>query len=121
MAVVARLSEIFAGFAAQRKLPHWRRDPFRDPRGTSPAGEGGEAKREVVLFADTFNRYFEPENIEAAMRVLAAAGYRVHLPKPLAGRRPLCCGRTFLSVGLIEEARREAERTVAALAPFLAR
>jgi len=55
------------------------------------------------------------------MRVLAAAGYRVHLPKPLAGRRPLCCGRTFLSVGLVEEARREAERTVAALAPFVAR
>jgi Fe-S oxidoreductase len=124
LAVVARLSEMFAGFAAQRKLPRWRMDPFRDPRGvdgTLPAREGGEPKREVVLFADTFNRYFEPENIEAAMRVLAAAGYRVHLPKPLAGRRPLCCGRTFLSVGLVEEARREAERTVAALAPFVAR
>ena len=31
--------------------------------------------REVVLFADTFNRYFEPENIEAALGVLTAAGY----------------------------------------------
>jgi Fe-S oxidoreductase len=75
----------------------------------------------VVRLADTFNRYFEPENIESALRVLAAAGYRVHLPKPLGGRRPLCCGRTFLSVGLVEEARREAERTVAALAPYVAR
>src|SRR5262249_50827589 len=34
--------------------------------------------------------------------------------------RPLCCGRTFLSVGLVEQARREAERCVAALAPFVA-
>ena len=35
--------------------------------------------------------------------------------------RPLCCGRTFLSVGLVEEARAEAKRLVAALAPFAAR
>jgi Fe-S oxidoreductase len=125
----AKLSEPLVGFAAQRKLPRWRRDPFRDPRdaaGASTAGRGGQSGREqsgrdVVLFADTFNRYFEPENIEAALRVFAAAGYRVHLPKPLAGRRPLCCGRTFLSVGLVAEARREAERTVAALAPYVAR
>jgi len=53
--------------------------------------------------------------------VLAAAGYRVHLPQAAAGGRPLCCGRTFLSVGLVDEARREAERTVAALAPYVAR
>ena len=44
-------------------------------------------RREVVLFADTFNRYFEPENIEAALGVLAAAGYRVHLPQPVDGAR----------------------------------
>jgi Fe-S oxidoreductase len=31
----------------------------------------------------------------------------------------LCCGRTFLSVGKVDEARREAERTLAALAPFV--
>jgi FAD/FMN-containing dehydrogenase/Fe-S oxidoreductase len=120
----AKLSESWTGFAAQRKLPRWRSDPFRDPghaNGASTADEGGHAGREVVLFADTFNRYFEPENIEAALQVFAAAGYRVHLPKPLAGGRPLCCGRTFLSVGLVAQARFEAERTVAALAPFVAR
>jgi Fe-S oxidoreductase len=54
--------------------------------------------------------------------VLAAAGYEVHLPKPPdGGSRPLCCGRTFLAVGLIDEARREAERCVAALAPLAGR
>ena len=74
---------------------------------------------QVALFADTFNRYFEPENITAALAVLAAAGCGVHFPN--AGGRPLCCGRTFLAVGLVEEARREAERCVAALAPFAAR
>jgi Fe-S oxidoreductase len=78
--------------------------------------------REVVLLADTFNRYFERENLDAAVTVLRAAGYIVHTPKPADGStRPLCCGRTFLSVGRVDQAKREAERVVAALAPFVAR
>ena len=84
------------------------------------AGHDGE--KEVVLFADTFNRYFERENLDAALAVLQAAGYRVHLATPSDGTsRPLCCGHTFLSVGQVDEAKTEAERTLAALAPFVAR
>jgi FAD/FMN-containing dehydrogenase/Fe-S oxidoreductase len=109
-------SERYLGLSARRSLPRWRADPWREPARTP----GAEA-RPVVFFADTFNRYFEPENIEAALRVLAAAGYGVHLPKPPDGARPLCCGRTFLAVGLLDEARREAERCASALAPFLGR
>ena len=46
----------------------------------------------------------------------------MHLPTPVdRSRRPLCCGRTFLSVGLVEQARAEAERTLAALEPYVAR
>jgi Fe-S oxidoreductase len=68
----------------------------------------------VLLFADTFNRAFEPRNLRAAVRVLAAAGYRAVVPR---GR--LCCGRTYLSAGLVERARAEMRRTVAALAGSL--
>jgi FAD/FMN-containing dehydrogenase/Fe-S oxidoreductase len=108
-------SERYAGLSARRSLPRWRADAWREPSRFPGAAE----PRSVVFFADTFNRYFEPENIEAALAVLAAGGYTVHLPKPADGAgRPLCCGRTFLAVGLIDEARREAERCVAALAPF---
>jgi FAD/FMN-containing dehydrogenase/Fe-S oxidoreductase len=118
-----RASEVFAGFSARRSLPKWRADIYRDrsdwryarPEDAAPA-------REVVLFADTFNRYFERENLDDAMRVLVAGGYRVHAARPADGdARPLCCGRTFLSAGLIDEARREMERTLAALAPFVRR
>jgi Fe-S oxidoreductase len=118
---VARLSERLTGFAAQRKLPRWRSDAFRDSAARAPRQRNGESGREVVLFADTFNRYFEPENVEAAIAVLTAARYRVHLPKPLDGARPLCCGRTFLSAGLVDEARAEAERTLTAFAPYVDR
>jgi Fe-S oxidoreductase len=37
------------------------------------------------------------------------------------GERPLCCGRTFLAVGLVDEAKAEARRMLVALAPFVAR
>ncbi len=112
----AQLSEAIAGFSAQRTLPKWRPDYFRDDDDSSLQGTG----RDVVLFADTFNRYFERENIDAAMTVLNAAGYRVHVAKPADSGRPLCCGRTFLAIGKVDEARREAERTLAVLAPFVA-
>jgi Fe-S oxidoreductase len=73
------------------------------------------------LFADTFNRAFERENLDAALRVLVAAGYRVHIPRPADGDRPLCCGRTFLSAGLVDHARAELDRLVTTYAPFAAR
>jgi len=44
--------------------------------------------------------------------VLAAAGYRVVMPR--AGARPLCCGRTWFAAGMFERARAEARRTLAA-------
>jgi FAD/FMN-containing dehydrogenase/Fe-S oxidoreductase len=111
------LLERVAGISAQRALPEWRRDVF------SPAGEvfGPANGREVVLFADTFNRAYERENLDAALRVLVAGGYRVHLPKPADAGRPLCCGRTFLSAGLVDHARTELDRLVATYAPFAAR
>jgi len=112
-----KMSEAIAGFSAQRSLPKWRSDWFSEIR-SSANGKG--TGRQVVVFADTFNRYFERENIDAALAVLAAAGYRVTVAAPLDGARPLCCGRTFLSVGKVSEARQEMERTLAALAPFAA-
>ena len=77
---------------------------------------------EVALFADTFTTWFEPENARAAVRVLEAAGFRVRAAAPPRGeRRPLCCGRTFLAAGLVEEAGRELARTLSALASFIER
>jgi FAD/FMN-containing dehydrogenase/Fe-S oxidoreductase len=112
-----RLLERVAGVSAKRDLPVWRRDTFQ-PGTTAFGPENG---REVVLFADTFNRAYERENLDDAIQVLVAGGYRVHVPRPADGGRPLCCGRTFLSAGLVGEARDELDRVVATLAPFAAR
>ena len=97
------------GFAASRDLPEWRSDAFWDGEAAAPPAPRGD----VLLLADTFNRYFEPENLRAAVRVLRAAGYRAVLPEVKG--RPLCCGRTYLAAGQVDKARAEARRTMAAL------
>jgi FAD/FMN-containing dehydrogenase/Fe-S oxidoreductase len=112
-----KLFERVAGISAQRALPQWRRDVF----SSDAEAIGPKDGREVVLFADTFNRAYERENLDAALRVLVEAGCRVHIPRPTDGSRPLCCGRTFLSVGLVEHARAELDRLVATCAPFALR
>src|SRR5215471_3272298 len=122
--LLARLGERLLGLSSARKLPHWSGRPYRcdatgpHPNPRPPAGEGREGAREVMLWVDTFNRYFEPENARAAERVLRRAGYRVLCPDPASGR-PLCCGRSFLAAGLVEEARSEAQRMIDALAAYV--
>ena len=107
--------------ATRRECPTVEPDsPFTSgggDRADGATGQGSETvesdhpltapgnRPEVVLFADTFTTWFEPENARAAVRVLEAAGFRVRPATPPSGeRRPLCCGRTFLAAGLVEEA-----------------
>ncbi|WP_050605893.1 FAD-binding and (Fe-S)-binding domain-containing protein [Ruegeria sp. 6PALISEP08] len=108
---LAKLTEKFSGFTETRDLPKWHARPFKD------AEVAPQEAPEAVLFADTFNRYFEPENLRATLKVLRAANVPVQIASPAKGERPLCCGRTFLSAGLIEEAKQEAQRLVDALLP----
>jgi FAD/FMN-containing dehydrogenase/Fe-S oxidoreductase len=108
---LARWTEKRFGLAAKRSLPKFRADIFQDVEA-----QGGEGMRgDVFLLADTFNRNFEPENLRAAVRVLAAAGYRVRAAEHPKSARPLCCGRTYLAAGMVPEARREAKRLLDAL------
>ena len=93
------------GFAAGRTLPAFRADAFRDREAPSTG--------DVIVFADCFNRHFEPENLRAALRVLRAAGCTPMVAR--AGTRPLCCGRTYLAAGMVDHARAEARRTLTAL------
>ncbi|MFC6774401.1 FAD-binding and (Fe-S)-binding domain-containing protein [Methylobacterium gregans] len=115
---LARLSERVAGLSARRSLPRWGRPWQETGEFAHPQDVAGEF-RDIVLFGDTFNRAFEPENLEAAERVLRTAGYRLHRVAAPRGRRPLCCGRTYLASGQTEQARAEARRTLAALLPYV--
>ena len=109
---VQRAGKRWLGFSGKRSLPAWRRKTFlgslRNSRSSGPKGE-------VVLLVDTFSNYFEPENVRAALAVLDRAGYGIHIARADGDARPLCCGRTFLAAGMVDEARAEARRMLAAL------
>jgi FAD/FMN-containing dehydrogenase/Fe-S oxidoreductase len=123
------LGEKWFGFAASRHLPEWRRDTFdrqmqAPALATTAASQKGERVTledcDVVLWADTFNNAYEPEHLKAALAVMQHRGLRVAL-SGAAAAEPLCCGRTALSVGQIDEAKAHAQKTLAALAPAIAR
>jgi len=115
---LAGLTERLTGLSAKRALPRWRSDAFRDDE--LPALQVTPTPNTVVLFADTFDRYFEPENLRAAVKVLTALGHDVRSAQPAGDGRPLCCGRTHLATGAVARARAEARRLLDALAPALA-
>jgi len=107
---LARQVASLFGIDSRRELPKVTHKTFsrrfRDlPQGTGP--------KEIALFNDTWNEYQRPEIGEGAVRLFAAAGARVHLPKVV------CCGRPMLSEGLIDEARENARRNLDLLAPLL--
>lgn len=109
------------GFAPQRSLPRFRTPFLSGASGTvTPRAAADGTVKEVLLFVDTFNNNMEPENARAAQQVLEAAGYTVHF-NTRAGERPVCCGRTFLAAGLVDQAKEEARRMLDTFRPFVER
>lgn len=83
------------------------------------AHEAEPVIRSVALLADTFNSNFEPGNLEATVEVLEGLGYVVEVIRATDGGGPVCCGRTLLAAGLVEEARKEAWRVLEAVRTHL--
>ncbi len=99
--VLGSIAKLAAGVAAERSLPRFAARPFHRayaPQAAEPLG------RPVVLWPDTFNNYFEPDNLAAAVEVLESTGYQPVLP-----RRPLCCGRPLYATGMLDLAKRQLE------------
>jgi FAD/FMN-containing dehydrogenase/Fe-S oxidoreductase len=118
-----RLGERLLGLSAARTLPRWRPDTFWRARGELPWASraqvlqaGAAGGKAAVLLVDTFNGAFEPENAVAAARVLQAGGYLVHALEKRG--RPYCCGRTYLSGGMLDRARDKAAELLGALEEF---
>ncbi|HWD92170.1 MAG TPA: FAD-linked oxidase C-terminal domain-containing protein [Verrucomicrobiae bacterium] len=101
-------SKLF-GITSRRKLPRfaWQRfDRWFAKREKPPAPSRGR----VVLWDDTFVRYYEPKIGASAVAVLEAAGFQVELAN---GRK--CCGRPAFSQGNLNEAARLGSHNLALL------
>jgi Fe-S oxidoreductase len=118
--LMAKLSEKLLGLSSQRSLPQWQAQHFFNTRSQGATREEVlKAAKPVVLFVDTFNGYFESDIARAALKVLQTAGYTVHIAtKTASDGKHLCCGRTYLSVGMVEQARAKAKEVIDSLLPF---
>jgi Fe-S oxidoreductase len=121
--LLARLGEKLLGFSARRSLPKWHREHFfNDIPVTVTRMELAGAAKPLVLFVDTFTGYFESLNARCAVKVLQAAGYTVHVAtKQQDDGKHLCCGRTYLASGMVDEAKAKAREVLDSLLPFAER
>ena len=111
------------GLSSKRTLPQWQTQTFfNSVIKTATRDEVLAASKPAVLFVDTFNGYFESKNALAALKVLQAAGYTVHVAsKSAPDGKALCCGRTYLASGMVDHAKAKATELVNALLPFAAK
>ena len=134
---IAKLQEWIMGISAQRSLPVWKSKTFwnqtpKESKMSSYQFSPDELSKQkgVVLFADTFNAYFEDENLQAALKVLEAGGYQVHIPQKNNAMqatevkqantcsKEFCCGRTYLAAGMVDKAKSTLGELVDHLAPY---
>ena len=135
ISLIAKLQEKFMGISAQRSLPVWKSNNFWSNKKQNASYQFTAAElahvdqhgnKGVVLLADTFNAYFEDENLRAALDVLKAAGYRVHIPQKNKSTsntvntcsKEFCCGRTYLAAGMVDKAKASLDELVNHLAPY---
>jgi FAD/FMN-containing dehydrogenase/Fe-S oxidoreductase len=102
-----RLMDRHLGISEDRQLPAFARESFTAWYRNRYRPVSG---KRVVLFQDTFNDHHLPETSRAAYEFLTGIGYSVVLANHA------CCGRAFISKGLVKPARKTAHRVVRQLA-----
>ena len=96
------------GIHRSRRLPLLSTRTFRE----LTAGRYGPRRIDVALFVDTFTQWLEPDIGLAALDYLDAAGAHA------AVAPNVCCGRTYISAGMLAEARQLAVENVRRLLPL---
>jgi len=84
----------------RRRVPAFATRTFRDWFGARSARPPGGER--VILWPDTFNNFFSPHVLQAAVEVLESAGFTVDIPP-----RPLCCGRPLYDYGFLDRAKKQ--------------
>ena len=109
---LSRIAKWMANIAPRREIPPFApqsfKDWFKQHEPKNPAG------RRVVLYADTFNNYYNPDTAIAAVEVLEDAGCRVIVPP-----ENLCCGRPLYDYGFLPTAIRWMRQNLEALRPYV--
>jgi FAD/FMN-containing dehydrogenase/Fe-S oxidoreductase len=105
--------EKLAGFDRRRMLPEYAKEPFYKWFERNQNNGIKNAERQVVLFADTYLNFHEPNVGIGAFELLTSCGYEVILAN--VG----CCQRPRISHGFLREAKEEGTKTVERLRGYL--
>ncbi len=102
-----------AGFDQRRVLPEYSEEPFYkwfERKGNNPYRN---PQKKVVLFADTYLNFHEPQVGVSALQLLNSCGYEVILAN--VG----CCQRPSISHGFLRDAKKEGAATLAGIKKYL--
>jgi FAD/FMN-containing dehydrogenase/Fe-S oxidoreductase len=113
---ISTLIKRISGFAVKRSMPTLYKTTLKSwynqhkPKGTKYKEQG---KKKVYLFCDEFTNYNDTEIGIKAILLLEKLGYEVEIPKHEES------GRTYLSKGLIRDAKKIINRNIEALSPII--
>lgn len=108
------LLEKVAGIDRRRSLPPLYREHFRHWFAQHMPDPAAGSRGRVLLLADCFTTYNEPNIGRAAVRILERAGYAVELA------HLVCCGRAMISKGFLHQTRTLIQEQIDALIRQLA-
>ncbi|HLA59659.1 MAG TPA: FAD-linked oxidase C-terminal domain-containing protein [Puia sp.] len=102
----------FAGIDSRRVLPAYAKEPFYKWIGKE-GNNDFKSNRKVILFADTYLNFHEPQVGISALELLNSCGYEVILAN--VG----CCQRPKISHGFLRDARKEGTKTIEGLKKYM--
>jgi len=110
----AAIAKKMMGFAPKRTLPMLQETTLRSwfkkhKQQLSSSNEQQHTKKKVYLFCDEFTNYNDTHIGKTAVLLLERLGYTVEIPKHEES------GRTYMSKGLLREAKKLAQKNVALL------
>jgi Fe-S oxidoreductase/FAD/FMN-containing dehydrogenase len=116
--ITSPLIKRIAGVAKERQLPSLAAKTFvsgrRDQHAADRTDPPAKSEQPVLLWPDTWNNYYHPATLAAAETVLAAAGFRVIVPKG-----HICCGRPLYDFGHLGSARAYLARVLDRMTPHI--
>ena len=116
-ALTGNLIKGMMGFAKERPIPPLSKTTlsswFAKNKPTNFGEKPSKQLGKVIFFNDEFTNYLDVEQGITAIKLLTALGFEVDMPKVVDS------GRTFLSKGLVEQAKKMAAKNVKILGPIV--
>jgi Fe-S oxidoreductase/FAD/FMN-containing dehydrogenase len=97
--ILNKISKSSIGITQKRTIPTFAQQTFRNWFNSRDPKNGDKPK--VILWVDTWNNFFKPETLVAALEVLEAADFHVIIAKKI-----MCCGRPLYDFGMLDTAKK---------------